>query len=187
LSDVVAVWVGAVLTGGASTRMGRDKASILVDGVPMAVRVGTALEAAGAARVVCVGPAVGAMTSVADDHPGEGPLGGLLTAARWARGVTVVVAPCDLLHPDHGAFAALAAAADPVAAALAARPLPIALAGGALAPLEASFASGERSIRGALAASGIHVAEVVLAPAALADADTPGDLARPPGSRKRRG
>jgi molybdopterin-guanine dinucleotide biosynthesis protein A len=180
-------WVGAVLTGGASTRMGRDKASIPVDGVAMAVRVAEALLAAGAARVACIGPAVGALPAVADDHPGEGPLGGVLTAARWAAGAVVVVAPCDLLHPDPAAFAALAAAADPVAAALAARPLPMAVAAPARASLEAAFAGGERSIRGALAASGVHVAEVALAPEALADADAPGDLPEPREGRNRGG
>ena len=38
---------GVVLTGGASTRMGSDKAFVTVDGVPMAVRVADALWEAG--------------------------------------------------------------------------------------------------------------------------------------------
>ena len=36
-------WSGAVLTGGKSRRMGRDKALVEVDGEPMALRVAHAL------------------------------------------------------------------------------------------------------------------------------------------------
>jgi molybdenum cofactor guanylyltransferase len=156
--------------------MGRDKASLLVDGVPMAVRVATALDHAGAAAVACIGPPAGDLAAVPDLHPGEGPLGGILTALGWAGGAVVVVAPCDLLDPDPDAFAALAAGADPVAAATADRPLPIGLAPPAAAPLRAAFAAGERSVRRALAASDLRVTAVELGPEALADADTPADL-----------
>jgi len=169
-------WVGAVLTGGRSTRMGRDKASIPVDGAPMAVRVADALRVAGARDVVCIGPSVGALPAVADEHPGEGPLAGILTAMRWADDRTLVVAPCDLLAPDPASFAVLAAGAAPVAAALADRPLPIGLRPDALDPLARAFESGERSIRGALRSSGLTVIAVELPPSSLADADTPGDL-----------
>ena len=48
-------FAGVVLTGGASRRMGRDKALLPVDGVPMAVRVATAMIAAGAHPVVALG------------------------------------------------------------------------------------------------------------------------------------
>ena len=46
---------GAVLCGGASRRMGTDKALVEVDGVPMAERVAGALHAGGCAPVVFVG------------------------------------------------------------------------------------------------------------------------------------
>jgi molybdopterin-guanine dinucleotide biosynthesis protein A len=156
--------------------MGRDKASLLVNGVPMAVRVAAALSAAGASAVACIGPAAGDLAAVPDLHPGEGPLGGLLTALGWAGDAVVVVAPCDLLGPDPAAFAVLAARADPVAAALVDRPLPIGLAPPAAGPLRAAFAAGERSVRRALAASDLRVTSVELRPEALADADTPADL-----------
>lgn len=149
-------FVGAVLTGGASRRMGRDKASLPIDGVAMAVRVAAALRDAGAADVVLVGLAVEGEAWVADDHPGEGPLGGILTARRWAGDdAIVVVAPCDLVAPDPAAFAALvdALGAATVAVAGPDDPLPLALAPGAAAPvLQAAFAAGERSLRRALVA-----------------------------------
>ena len=46
---------GAVLCGGASRRMGRDKALIAVDGVLMAERVAQALTVGGCGEVVFVG------------------------------------------------------------------------------------------------------------------------------------
>ena len=78
-------FVGAVLCGGRSRRMGRDKALVEVDGRPMAVRVAEALAAAGAADVVAVGGDAGrlrahGLTTVPDRWPGAGPLGGILTA-----------------------------------------------------------------------------------------------------------
>lgn len=81
--------VGAVLAGGASRRMGTDKALVPVDGEPMVARVVAALGAAGAKTVVLVGAsrevadAVG-LATVPDDDPGSGPLGGLSTALAWA-------------------------------------------------------------------------------------------------------
>src|SRR3954462_6906248 len=100
-------WVGAVLTGGSSRRMGRDKATLLIDGTTMAERVASALVEAGAASVVCVGPAVGALRSVREDEPGSGPLGAIVAALRWADPRPVVVAPCDLVDPSAPVFAAL--------------------------------------------------------------------------------
>jgi molybdopterin-guanine dinucleotide biosynthesis protein A len=67
--------------------MGRDKAFVVVDGEPMVVRVARALQGAGAAEVVAVGGDEAGLSAVGlahlpDDHPGEGPLGGVLTALR---------------------------------------------------------------------------------------------------------
>jgi molybdopterin-guanine dinucleotide biosynthesis protein A len=78
-------WIGAVLTGGSSRRMGTDKALLEVDGVAMAVRVARALDAAGATEVMCIGgdaPALAALglIVVTDRHPGDGPLGAVITA-----------------------------------------------------------------------------------------------------------
>ena len=184
---MTAPWFGAVLTGGASTRMGEDKALLKLEGTAMAVRVADALRAGGAADVACVGLAVSGEHGVVDRHPGDGPLGGILTALDWAagRGV-VVVAPCDLLTPDPSAFAALAAAAtseSPVAVPTVDRPLPIAVHPSALPDLRAAWVDGERSIRGAV--RGIARTVVPMPQAAVADADVPEDLPSGAGRRSR--
>lgn len=98
--------VGAVLTGGASRRMGRTKALIDVDGVPMGRRVADALAGAGCVSVIAYG---GDATELAplglpvlpDRHPGSGPLGGVLGVLELFAESNlhidgVVVVACDL-------------------------------------------------------------------------------------------
>jgi molybdopterin-guanine dinucleotide biosynthesis protein A len=84
--------VGAVLTGGASRRMGRDKALVEVHGRALVAVAADALRAAGAEVVLTIGGDADALVAaapgtrpVADLHPAEGPLGGLLTAFAAAR------------------------------------------------------------------------------------------------------
>ena len=109
--------MGVVLAGGASTRMGSDKAFIEVDGVPMVVRAAAALTAAGTAAVLVVGGHRArlddlGLQAVPDLHPGEGPLGGVITAlgalgsarsGEWAAVEAVVTLPCDVIEPDAAA------------------------------------------------------------------------------------
>ena len=83
--------------------MGTDKALIEIDGVPMAERVALVLESAGCDPVVFVGgdPALAELgrRHVPDSYPGEGPVGGVVTALSALRdAAAVVVAACDL--PD---------------------------------------------------------------------------------------
>ena len=86
--------------------MGTDKSLIELDGVAMAERVATTLEAAGCDPVVFVGGderalAVTGRRFVPDRWPGEGPVGGVVTALEAVAGsqpVGVVVCACDL--PD---------------------------------------------------------------------------------------
>ena len=182
-------WHGAVLTGGASTRMGEDKALLEIDGTAMAVRVAAALAAAGADGVCCIGGDGVRLRStglafVADLHPGEGPLGALLTALEATSHPIVVVAPCDLLDPDPAVATALVDALRAAPEADAA----IAVVGGVRQPLDGAyrrsslsglahaFAAGERSVKRAIEA--LVVLEVAtVPPAAVRDADTPEDLA----------
>ncbi|WCO69240.1 NTP transferase domain-containing protein [Iamia majanohamensis] len=102
-----------MLCGGASRRMGRDKALIEVDGTALAVRVADALRAGGCHEVRAVGGDASALEAlglevVPDAHPGEGPLGGLATALAAAPpGAVLALAPCDLVAPDPAATAQL--------------------------------------------------------------------------------
>lgn len=173
-----------MLTGGRSTRMGRDKALIDVDGEAMAVRVAGALRDAGAASVVCIGGdheglAAHGLTVVDDDHPGEGPLGAFLTALRWSTTEITLVSPCDLVTPAASSFAALVAALASSDAAAAvpvvdgkARSMPVALRTSVAPVLERSFVAGERA-----AYTVIRVLECIEVDAGpLSDADSPEDL-----------
>src|SRR5204863_2103726 len=109
-SAAVADFEAFVLTGGRSERMGRDKALLEIDGVPMARRVTDELERAGAARVRCVGGDAAelirlGLDAVDDEHPGAGPLAGLLVALRVSSLPITLVAPCDLIDPRRDGFA----------------------------------------------------------------------------------
>ena len=91
----------AILAGGQSRRMGRDKAQIDVDGLPLLERTAH-LARAVRTSVVVVGRArpddwpLPDVLFVEDEAPGEGPLGGLVTALRHADGATVLLLACDL-------------------------------------------------------------------------------------------
>jgi molybdopterin-guanine dinucleotide biosynthesis protein A len=109
----IAPFDGAVLCGGASRRMGTDKALIVLDGNALARRVANALRAAGARSVVAIGGDATALQAlgldvVPDAHPGEGPLGGVLTALEASHDAELVaVLACDLVEPDPAAIRAV--------------------------------------------------------------------------------
>jgi molybdopterin-guanine dinucleotide biosynthesis protein A len=91
--------VGAVLTGGHSTRMGRDKSALrMPDGRTMAERVVDSL-APLCGQVVLVGavsqPWAGVSTIVRDLRPGCGPLGGIEALLASALSEQYLVCACD--------------------------------------------------------------------------------------------
>jgi molybdopterin-guanine dinucleotide biosynthesis protein A len=187
--------VGAVLCGGASRRMGTDKALVPVDGAALAQRVAGALRAGGCDRVLAIGgdgPALAALglVPVPDRWPGEGPLGGLATAlAAVGEGDRLVLAPCDLLHPTPATVVRLLAGLDDAGAdaddrvdAVAVRVgervqwLPSAFRVTAtLADRTAGLVDGGARRLDAVAAV-VTATTVALDPEAVADADTPADL-----------
>ena len=105
-------FAGAVLCGGQSRRFGRDKATYAHEGMPLAKISLLALQEAGASEVFSIGgdvPALAEMgfSAVPDDHPGEGPLGGIICALSQAENQAVsadaqssenicIVLACDL-------------------------------------------------------------------------------------------
>jgi molybdopterin-guanine dinucleotide biosynthesis protein A len=99
---------GAVLAGGKSRRMGRDKAWLdLGDGVPLVRRVAEALrEVSDEVIVVANEPRYQQLGyAVVPDRYGEtGALGGIATAVAVANGDLVCVAACDMPYPSPDVF-----------------------------------------------------------------------------------
>jgi molybdopterin-guanine dinucleotide biosynthesis protein A len=131
--------------------------------------------------VVAVGGDAGALEAagldvVADLYPGEGPLGGLITALRWSPEPEVVVAACDLPWLDAATVRALLGAGDGVRVARTDRlePLCACWPVSALPAIEVLFAAGERAVRRAL--HSLEVIDVAVARAALRNVNTPADL-----------
>ena len=177
---------GAVLTGGRSRRMGRDKAFVHYGGHPLADIARVALVEAGAHEVFSIGGDLGRLrrlgfAAIPDDHAGEGPLGGLLTALRAAASDWVVLLACDLPLASSETVRELLDHAgdgiDVVVPLLAGRPQP---AHGVWrrdcrAVLGERFAAGERRLTAAL--DHLRVRQVtVRCPMTLLDADSEGDL-----------
>jgi molybdopterin-guanine dinucleotide biosynthesis protein A len=92
--------VGLVLCGGSSTRMGRDKALLEIDGVPLVLRVASLV--AEVANPVLLAPGspgrLGDLgyPDVADDPPGSGPLGGLIGGLACSPHSLVAVVAVDM-------------------------------------------------------------------------------------------
>jgi molybdopterin-guanine dinucleotide biosynthesis protein A len=96
---------GYVLAGGKSERFGRDKAKVRIDGRPMVLRMCELLSDSALSPVLVVAPPEKfreyGVACVADRWPGEGPLGGIITALLQggtvspAGGRSVVIS-CDM-------------------------------------------------------------------------------------------
>ena len=154
-SEGSADFEGAVLAGGASRRMGTDKAFVEVNNLTLLQRATAALYDAGAASVVVVGGDAAkvndlGLAHVEDAWPSQGPLGGIITALRSTSAETVAVLSCDLTRPSAVAITA-------VRHALGEADVSVPLLGGqaewlhavwrrnCLSALERSFANGERA------------------------------------------
>jgi len=184
----MSVPVGAVLCGGASRRMGRDKAFVEYDGIAMAVRVAATLSAAGCGAVVAIGGDAGALHAaglirIEDQFPGEGPLGGVITAlCHFPDAPAVMVVACDLplLTPatvrtvlarlddaDQDVMVSMAhtGRAEPMCAAW--RPM-------AAAALVSAMSAGERRLL--VAAELVGAVHAVVPVGDLTNVNTPGDL-----------
>ncbi|NUL48899.1 molybdenum cofactor guanylyltransferase [Cellulosimicrobium funkei] len=99
-----------ILAGGASSRMGWDKASLVLDGTKGATLLERTVEAArsaGATQIIVVGdrpePPVSAdlhgVLFVRENPPRSGPVPALDTALAEVHAARVLVLPCDLAHP----------------------------------------------------------------------------------------
>jgi molybdopterin-guanine dinucleotide biosynthesis protein A len=180
---------GLLLTGGASRRLGFEKALLRVDGDRLADRVAHALTQV-VAPVIEVGPGYTSLPAVREDPPGTGPLlalaaGADALAARGVRGPAVVLA-VDLpgvdesfvewlaSHPAHGTVVPVV---EGVRQTLCAR-----YGADALAAARGVAAAGGRALRTLLDAVLVHEADesewgAVTGRATFVDVDTPDDVA----------
>lgn len=94
---------GVVLAGGKSSRMGEDKAFLLVDGRPLIERVAAALREVFSEVMIVGNPEVyGGLAErvVPDIVPGVGPIGGIHAALTFASHELVFIAAADLPFAD---------------------------------------------------------------------------------------
>jgi molybdenum cofactor guanylyltransferase len=92
---VIRVNVEAVLlTGGASSRMGRDKAKLLIEGEPLGERIARLLAQSGLRVTVCGREPLGEHPFILDDQEFAGPLAALSRFKPICE--FVFVASCDL-------------------------------------------------------------------------------------------
>jgi len=180
----VSPFSGVVLTGGQSRRMGRDKALIDVAGEPLCIRTARVLVEAGASDVVAIGGDGGTIEALglgwhADQYPGAGPLGGIITALRVMAGDIVVVVATDLVALTPPIIEAIVAGLTPeadVALADSGRLEPLCGAWRRRAEplLSAAFAAGDRAVHAVLA--DLTVVTVRVDPDTLRNANSPSDL-----------
>lgn len=100
---------GVILAGGASRRMGRDKAFLEFTGRPLIARIAEQVRQVGREVIVAGGAGQGmaryvpfADRCVADVYPGVGTLGGIHAGLQVARHDLALVVACDMpfLNPD---------------------------------------------------------------------------------------
>jgi molybdopterin-guanine dinucleotide biosynthesis protein A len=180
---------GILLTGGASRRLGTDKATLVVDGVTLAARAAASLTERDVVAVE-VGPGFTSLPAVREDPPGTGPLAAFVTGARAVSDAlggeadAFVLLACDLVDPAAVLDALLAAPAADLVVPVDVDGAPQYVCARYAAPLvdvaAGLVASGERSLRALAAAVPAERRHdlVGLAPGALADVDTPADARR---------
>lgn len=170
--------------------MGREKALVEVDGVAMADRVIAAVRGAGVDSVVVYGGDTDVLSGltarvVADVHPGEGPVGGVLGALKHfeATATHVLVLACDLARMDSTTLRSLIDEATGdghsrvwVAATDRLEPMCALWAMSALEEIEDAFAAGQRTMHRVISELP-HVA-VTVPDDALRNMNTPDDIAR---------
>jgi molybdopterin-guanine dinucleotide biosynthesis protein A len=185
---------GLLLTGGASRRMGTDKALLEVEGRRLVDRAADLL-AAVADPVIEVGPGWSDLPAVREAPPGSGPLAALSAGAAALRAAghdgPVLLLAVDMPRVGVDLLRLLAERAGPATAVPRAggHPQPMCARYGVdvLAAIDERLAAGGRSLRNMLetmAASGAvawvepEEWEPVAGAEAFSDVDTPEDLRR---------
>jgi molybdenum cofactor guanylyltransferase len=152
---------GYVLVGGNSSRMGRNKALLPYHGITLAESVAEVVRAAAGTAALVGGRPCGALSGIGfvpDLYPGEGPLGGILSALRSSTADWNLMVACDMPDLEANFLRQLLDAADscgavalvPAGPSGRLEPLCAAYHRKALGGLEAAFARGIRKIAAAL-------------------------------------
>lgn len=150
-----------MLVGGRSSRMKRDKALLPFRGVPLAQWVaGTIAKAAGSATLI--GPpdlySTLGFPVIPDLYPGEGPLGGILTALRHSQKDWNLITACDMPELDAALLTRLLDAAEragadvllPITPDGRAQPLCAVYHSNCISALDFAFSTGVRAVSQAL-------------------------------------
>ena len=152
---------GAILAGGASTRMGRTKASMPMPGGESMIEHVTAALQSVCTRVVVVGG--DEEDAIADLRPGLGPLGGIEALLTSGLDERYLVCPCDMPLVTDYVFGALTVDSDTLATVLRIddemepRPLPARIDAAALDIVRQCLDEGRRAVHHALDAMDPHV------------------------------
>ena len=179
---------GILLSGGTSRRMGFDKASMLIGGVPSAARVAAVLRAV-VVDAVEVGPGVSGLSAVQEEPPGGGPLVAVSAGARALHESggerSALVLACDLPLVTEGILRTLVQwpGSRSVLPIIEGQPQPLCARWSArdLATAADLVEAGVRSMRSLLDRPGVELVEEERWPGevdrrAFKDVDTPTDL-----------
>ncbi|HEY4581607.1 MAG TPA: molybdenum cofactor guanylyltransferase [Lysobacter sp.] len=109
-------FTGVVLAGGRSSRMGRDKALLAIDGGTLLDRAIALLRDAGATRVLVSGDRP-AHDGIPDAFPGLGPVGGIASVLTHVDDGAMLVVPVDMPALDVDTLCVLFEATAAVSAA----------------------------------------------------------------------
>jgi molybdopterin-guanine dinucleotide biosynthesis protein A len=159
---------GLVLAGGASRRMGRDKAQIVLEGEPLAVRAFRTLAKVCSDVVVASGDGhrldhLG-LPQVADLIPDAGPLSGVAAGLETARHDLVAVVAVDMPSASPAVLALLAGLWQGEAAVVPVvqgrwEPLHAVWARSAASGVAACLAAGDRKVMRVLTTLGVRLVE----------------------------
>jgi molybdopterin-guanine dinucleotide biosynthesis protein A len=146
---------GYVLVGGRSSRMGRDKARLPYRGEALAEWIARAVKTAAGSATLVGNLDLG---GIPDLYPGEGPLGGILTALRHTPADWNLIVACDMPEVSAEFLERLLAAAErsgadallPHGPSGRAEPLCAVYHRRAGEPMERHFAGGIRKVTAAL-------------------------------------
>jgi molybdopterin-guanine dinucleotide biosynthesis protein A len=181
---------GILLTGGASRRMGFEKASMPIDGTSNSKRLAQVLIEV-ANPVIEVGPGRSGLPAVVEDPPGSGPLAAIAAGVSALddgghKGPSLVVA-CDLPFVDEKLLDLLAGWPGDISVVpvVEGHPQPLCArwSSSDLASSAVLVASGERSMRVLVSRPGVVMLDETgwsstVDGRAFSDVDTPADLVR---------